>query len=484
MPILVDVHLRSGKSSALQDQLRDVQQIQASDRAFAAILADGTVVIWGAAGQYRMCCEMCSRSKLLVMHLLQSCVTDLWSPGGMPTVVATAVRCKISCDMCSRSKLLNKYLLQSWMMDLWSPGVVLTLVATADQLRDVQQMQASFQAVLQSSVMDLWSPWVIPLGVATGSFDLERIALKKDDHGGFQLVGNAILIDPVPQNVTYLKEAIQKKKEPNRVTCDADEINMYILKEDGDWVPEDEETKVNRGKSKALLVVLKCTDAINPFEEGWEKKDSTCIRASVGFNGSKTIENSGIPQCISVISALETLLKNMRGPRARSELVAVGRYKEWPKLNMNDAGRIVRVLDVVARLHVESYEQDGVNNRIQTKNHIPGVHMYLKDTSMQDVLDRWFQTGLQVDISKFIETEEMPVYVAESAPQAYPVPCLVQQSQGTFNIPDKDVELYKELFSKIGLPGGKPFFTTFKDPVDNTSITRFWRWERLKTWKD
>ena len=164
----MDVHLRSGKSSALQDQLRDVQQIQASDRAFAAILADGTVVIWGAAGQYRMCCEMCSRSKLLVMHLLQSCVTDLWSPGGMPTVVATAVRCKISCDMCSRSKLLNKYLLQSWMMDLWSPGVVLTLVATADQLRDVQQMQASFQAVLQSSVMDLWSPWVIPLGVATG----------------------------------------------------------------------------------------------------------------------------------------------------------------------------------------------------------------------------------------------------------------------------------------------------------------------------
>ena len=35
--------------------------------------------------------------------------------------------------------------------------------------------------------------------------------LKKDDHGGFQLVGNAIPIDPVPQNVAYLKEAIQKK---------------------------------------------------------------------------------------------------------------------------------------------------------------------------------------------------------------------------------------------------------------------------------
>ncbi|CAE7360779.1 unnamed protein product, partial [Symbiodinium microadriaticum] len=74
--------------------------------------------------------------------------------------------------------------------------------------------------------------------------------VAKDGHGGFQLVGNAILVDPVPQNVAYLKEAIQKKKKPNRVTCDADEISMYSQKEDEDWVPEDEETEVNRGKSK------------------------------------------------------------------------------------------------------------------------------------------------------------------------------------------------------------------------------------------
>ena len=66
----------------------------------------------------------------------------------------------------------------------------------------------------------------------------------------------------MPQNVAYLKEAIQKKK-PNRLTCDEveikfhlhrtsiDVINMYSQKEDGDWMPEDEETEVNRGKSKA-----------------------------------------------------------------------------------------------------------------------------------------------------------------------------------------------------------------------------------------
>ena len=40
-----------GDSSAVQDQLRDVQQIQASAGAFAAILGDGSVVSWGDAGR-------------------------------------------------------------------------------------------------------------------------------------------------------------------------------------------------------------------------------------------------------------------------------------------------------------------------------------------------------------------------------------------------------------------------------------------------
>ncbi|OLP80686.1 hypothetical protein AK812_SmicGene38864 [Symbiodinium microadriaticum] len=39
-----------GDSSAIQDQLRDVQKIQASGQAFAAILGDGSVVTWGDAG--------------------------------------------------------------------------------------------------------------------------------------------------------------------------------------------------------------------------------------------------------------------------------------------------------------------------------------------------------------------------------------------------------------------------------------------------
>ena len=36
-----------GVSSQVQHQLKGVQQIQATDRAFAAILSDGSVVTWG-----------------------------------------------------------------------------------------------------------------------------------------------------------------------------------------------------------------------------------------------------------------------------------------------------------------------------------------------------------------------------------------------------------------------------------------------------
>ena len=38
-----------GNSSTVQDQLRNVQQVQGSLGAFAAILGDGSVVTWGKA---------------------------------------------------------------------------------------------------------------------------------------------------------------------------------------------------------------------------------------------------------------------------------------------------------------------------------------------------------------------------------------------------------------------------------------------------
>ena len=39
-----------GDSSAVQERLKNVQQIQASGHAFAAILGDGSVVTWGDGG--------------------------------------------------------------------------------------------------------------------------------------------------------------------------------------------------------------------------------------------------------------------------------------------------------------------------------------------------------------------------------------------------------------------------------------------------
>ena len=39
-----------GDSRVVQDQLKGVQQIQASGHVFAAILTDGSVVTWGSAG--------------------------------------------------------------------------------------------------------------------------------------------------------------------------------------------------------------------------------------------------------------------------------------------------------------------------------------------------------------------------------------------------------------------------------------------------
>jgi len=38
---------RGGDSSKVQEQLRNVRQVQGTDFAFAAILADGSVVTWG-----------------------------------------------------------------------------------------------------------------------------------------------------------------------------------------------------------------------------------------------------------------------------------------------------------------------------------------------------------------------------------------------------------------------------------------------------
>eukprot|EP00439_Symbiodinium_sp_Y106_P066772 s742_g10.t3 len=115
-----------GDSSAVQEQLKNVQQIQASSGAFAAILGDGSVVTWGHA-------EFGGDSSA-VRHRLRDVQQIQASYGAFAAILgdgSVAVRYVIGCETCSRSKLLMVLLLQSWVMDPWSLGAMLTVVATA-----------------------------------------------------------------------------------------------------------------------------------------------------------------------------------------------------------------------------------------------------------------------------------------------------------------------------------------------------------------
>ena len=102
-----------GDCDARKDQgafpwgLRDVnvQQIQASYGAFAAIRSDGSVVTWGDANQggdssaIQEQLQDVQQIQASDGALLQSWAMDLSSPGGAPTMVATAVRYRSSCEM-------------------------------------------------------------------------------------------------------------------------------------------------------------------------------------------------------------------------------------------------------------------------------------------------------------------------------------------------------------------------------------------------
>eukprot|EP00439_Symbiodinium_sp_Y106_P086712 s39_g35.t1 len=113
-------------SSAIQEQLQHVQQIQASSRSFAAILCDGSVVSWGdpeAGGG-----SSAVQEKLKDVKQIQA------SDGGAFAAIrgdgsvawgypmaggdSSAVQEQLNLRMCSRSRLLFEHSLQSWEMDL------------------------------------------------------------------------------------------------------------------------------------------------------------------------------------------------------------------------------------------------------------------------------------------------------------------------------------------------------------------------------
>ena len=79
--------------SAAQDQLRHVKQIQVAQMAFAAILADGSVVTWGRA-EFGGDSSACQDQLRNVKHI------QSWLSGETPTKVVIARQFKISSGTC------------------------------------------------------------------------------------------------------------------------------------------------------------------------------------------------------------------------------------------------------------------------------------------------------------------------------------------------------------------------------------------------
>ena len=117
-----------GDSSAVQDQLRSVQQVQATSRAFAAILEDGFVVTWGDPDRGGDSSE--------VQHQLQS-VQQIQA-----TIEAFAA-------------ILADGSVVTWGKPLYGGDSS----AVQDQLKSVQQIQATgtaFAAILRDGSVATW----------------------------------------------------------------------------------------------------------------------------------------------------------------------------------------------------------------------------------------------------------------------------------------------------------------------------------------
>ena len=90
-----------GDSKSVQDQLKNVQQIQASQAAFAAILGDGSVLTWGheddGADSSSVQDQLKNVQQIQASEFAFAAILGDGSvPGAMRMTVATAVLCKTS----------------------------------------------------------------------------------------------------------------------------------------------------------------------------------------------------------------------------------------------------------------------------------------------------------------------------------------------------------------------------------------------------
>ncbi len=88
-----------------------------------------------------------------------------------------------------------------------------------------------------------------PPGQAAGERDIIIWARQLQKEGeDLKPIGNAFQIKSVLKNIDDLKKAIKKEK-PNRIVCDADELDIYRL-QDGKWEKEDEDAEVRRDTTR------------------------------------------------------------------------------------------------------------------------------------------------------------------------------------------------------------------------------------------
>ena len=158
-----------GDSSAVQDQLRKVQQIQATDGAFAAILTDGSVVTWGHRGdggdssavqdQLRNVQQIQATDKAFAAILEDSSVVTWGAPeyGGDGFAVEGQLR---SVRQIQATGVAFAAILEDGSVVTWGkPKFGGDSSAVQDRLKRVQQIQASrgaFAAILGLARLWWW----------------------------------------------------------------------------------------------------------------------------------------------------------------------------------------------------------------------------------------------------------------------------------------------------------------------------------------
>ena len=108
-----------------------------------------------------------SKSKLQVMHSVQSYILDPCSLGEIPVMVLTAVQYSISCRMSCRYKPPMRHMLQSWAMDPSPHWALAALVAAAVQYRTSCEMRSRSKLTRgicsKFGAMDQSSPGAVPV---------------------------------------------------------------------------------------------------------------------------------------------------------------------------------------------------------------------------------------------------------------------------------------------------------------------------------